>query len=70
MKPIDHVALARWPVERCLEDGMDELGFSHFPVRKYYSITRFLSITQVSRLVLAHRRQGKGKTGEISLRPV
>jgi SRSO17 transposase len=30
-----HVAFARWPVERILEDKKSELGFSHFEVRKY-----------------------------------
>src|SRR5262249_52514563 len=33
-----HVAFARWPVERVLEDKKSELGFSHFEVRKYQAV--------------------------------
>ena len=62
LEPIVHVAFARWPVERCLEDEKDELGLSHFEVRKYDSIMRHLSVTQVSHLFLA--RQTKRLRGE------
>jgi SRSO17 transposase len=48
-----HIAFARWPIERCLEDEKDELGLSHFEVRKYGAIMRHLSVTQVSHLFLA-----------------
>jgi SRSO17 transposase len=51
-EPIVRVAFARWPVERCLEDEKDELGLSHFEARKYDSIMRDLSATQVSHLFL------------------
>ncbi len=64
LEPIVHVAFARWPVERCLEDEKDELGLSHFEVRKYDSIMRHLSVTQVSHLFLA--RQTKRLRGEKS----
>ncbi len=50
-----HVAFARWPIERCLEDEKDELGLSHFEVRKYEAIMRHLSVTQVSHLFLARQ---------------
>ena len=55
LESIVHVAFARWPVERCLEDEKDELGLSHFEVRKYDSIMRHLSVTQVSHLFLARQ---------------
>ena len=54
---IVHVAFARWPVERTLEDEKDELGLSHFEVRKYHSIMRHLSVTQVSHLFLARQTE-------------
>lgn len=52
-----HVAFARWPMERTLEDEKDELGLSHFEVRKYDAILRHLSVTQVSHLFLARQTQ-------------
>ena len=57
-----HVAFARWPMERTLEDEKDELGMSHFEVRKYDAIMRHLAVTQVSHLFLA--RQAKRFRGE------
>jgi SRSO17 transposase len=57
LESIVHVAFARWPVERTLEDQKDELGLSHFEVRKYHSIMRHLSVTQVSHLFLARQTQ-------------
>jgi SRSO17 transposase len=59
-----HVAFARWSMERTLEDEKSELGMSHFEVRKYDSIMRHLSVTQVSHLFLA--RQTKRLRGEKS----
>lgn len=59
-----HVAFARWPIERTLEDEKDELGLSHFEVRKYDAILRHLSVTQVSHLFLA--RQTERLRGEKS----
>jgi SRSO17 transposase len=52
-----HVAFARWPMERCLEDEKDELGLSHFEVRKYDAILRHMSVTQVSHLFLARQTE-------------
>jgi hypothetical protein len=57
LESILHVAFARWPVERTLEDQKDELGLSHFEVRKYHSIMRHLSVTQVSHLFLARQTE-------------
>lgn len=57
-----HVAFARWPIERTLEDEKEELGMSHFEVRKYAAILRHLAVTQVSHLFLA--RQAERLRGE------
>jgi SRSO17 transposase len=57
-----HVAFARWPVERTLQDKKSELGFSHFEVRKYQAVMRHLYISMVSHLFLA--RQTKRLRGE------
>jgi len=57
-----HVAFARWPVERILEDKKSELGLSHFEVRKYQALLRHLYITMVSHLFVA--RQTKRLRGE------
>ncbi len=59
-----HVAFARWPVERILEDKKSELGFSHFEVRKYQAMMRHFYITMVSHLFLA--RQTERLRGEKS----
>jgi SRSO17 transposase len=59
-----HVAFARWPMERTLEDKKDELGLSHFEVRKYDAILRHFAVTQVSHLFLA--RQTERLRGEKS----
>ena len=59
-----HVAFARWPVERSLEDKKSELGFSHFEVRKYQAMMRHFYITMVSHLFLA--RQTERLRGEKS----
>jgi SRSO17 transposase len=64
IESILHVAFARWPIERTLEDQKDELGMSHFEVRKYDAIMRHLSVTQVSHLFVA--RQTKRLRGEKS----
>lgn len=52
-----HVAFARWPMERTLADEKDELGLSHFEVRKDDAIMRQLSVTHVSHLFLARQTQ-------------
>jgi SRSO17 transposase len=57
VEPLLHVAFARWPIERTLQDEKEELGLSHFEVRKYDSILRHLSVTQVSHLFVARQTQ-------------
>lgn len=57
LEAILHVAFARWPIERSLQDAKEELGMSHFEVRKYDAIMRHLSVTQVSHLFLARQTQ-------------
>jgi SRSO17 transposase len=52
-----HVAFARWPVERTLQDKKSELGLSHFEVRKYQAVMRHLYITMASHLFLARQTQ-------------
>lgn len=52
-----HVAFARWPVERVLEDKKSELGFSHFEARKYQAVLRHWYITMVSHLFLARQTE-------------
>jgi len=52
-----HVAFARWPVERTLEDKKSELGLSHFEVRKYQCVMRHLYITLVSHLFVARQTE-------------
>jgi SRSO17 transposase len=57
LEAILHVAFARWPIERTLEDKKDELGLSHFEVRKYDAILRHFAVTQVSHLFLARQTE-------------
>lgn len=52
-----HVAFARWPVERVLEDKKSELGFAHFEVRKYQAVMRHWYISMVSHLFLARQTE-------------
>jgi SRSO17 transposase len=52
-----HVAFARWPIERTLQDKKSELGLSHFEVRKYQALLRHFYITMVSHLFLARQTQ-------------
>jgi SRSO17 transposase len=52
-----HVALARWPVERVLQDKKSELGFSHFEVRNYQAVMRHFYISMVSHLFLARQTE-------------
>jgi SRSO17 transposase len=64
IEPLLHVAFARWPMERTLEDKKDELGMSHFEVRKYHAILRHFTVTQVSHLFTA--REAERLRGEKS----
>lgn len=52
-----HVAFARWPVERILEDKKSDLGMSHFEVRKYQAVMRHFFITLVSHLFLSRQTE-------------
>jgi SRSO17 transposase len=52
-----HVAFARWPVERILEDKKSDLGLSHFEVRKYQAMMRHFFITMVSHLFLSRQTE-------------
>jgi SRSO17 transposase len=57
-----HVAFARWPIERGLEDEKSELGLSHFEVRRYQPLVRHLLLTLVSHLFItreANRLRGE-----------
>jgi len=65
-----HVAFARWPVERTLEDKKSELGFSHFEVRTYQALMRHFYITLVSHLFLARQTQRlRGEKSDAHLEP-
>ena len=67
-----HVAFARWPVERVLEDKKSELGFSHFEVRTYQAVIRHWYISMVSHLFLARqteRLRGEKPTGHVEPSP-
>ena len=55
LEVILHVAFARWPMERCLQDKKSELGLSDFEVRNYQSLCRHFYLTQVSHLFAARQ---------------
>lgn len=57
LETVLHVAFARWPMERTLEDKKSELGLSHFEVRKYQAVLRHLLLSLVSHLFLARQTQ-------------
>jgi len=48
LKTLLYVAFSRWHVERLFEDGKGEVGFDHFEVRNYKSLTRHLILTNLS----------------------
>lgn len=48
LKTLLYVAFSRWHVERLFEDGKGEVGFHHFEVRNYKSLTRHLVLTNLS----------------------
>jgi SRSO17 transposase len=51
------VALSRWRVERCFEDGKGEIGLDHYEGRRYPGLKRHLIISSVSYLFLARTNQ-------------
>ena len=48
LKTLLFVAFSRWHIERLFEDGKGEVGFDHFEVRCYRSLTRHLVLTNLS----------------------
>ena len=65
MTTLLRVAFERWRVERCFEDGKQEIGMDHFEVRRWGSIRRHLVVAMVSLLFLATERERSrgGKDG-------
>lgn len=59
------VAFSRWKVERCFEDGKQEVGLDHYEGRTWQGLIRHLILTSVSYLFLAkvHQEQREKKSG-------
>jgi len=59
------VAFSRWKVERCFEDGKQEVGLNHYEGRTWQGLIRHLILTSVSYLFLAkvHQDERKKKSG-------
>jgi SRSO17 transposase len=56
------VAFSRWRVERCFEDGKQEVGLDQWEGRRWLGLKRHLILTSVSYLFLARiRRQLRGE---------
>jgi SRSO17 transposase len=56
------VAFSRWRVERCFEDGKQELGLDQWEGRRWLGLKRHLILSSVSYLFLARvRRELRGK---------
>jgi SRSO17 transposase len=56
------VAFSRWRVERCFEDGKQEVGLDKWEGRRWLGLKRHLILTSVSYLFLARvRKQLRGK---------
>jgi len=56
------VAFSRWRVERCFEDGKQEVGLDQWEGRRWLGLKRHLILTSVSYLFLARVcRQLRGK---------
>jgi SRSO17 transposase len=50
-------AFSRWRVERCFEDGKDEIGLDHYEGRRYPGLKRHLILSAISYLFLATTNQ-------------
>jgi SRSO17 transposase len=59
------IAFSRWKVERCFEDGKQEVGLDHYEGRTWQGLIRHLILTSVSYLFLAkvHQEQRGEKPG-------
>ncbi len=51
------VAFSRWRVERCFEDGKQEVGLDQWEGRRWLGLKRHLILTSVSYLFLARVRK-------------
>jgi SRSO17 transposase len=51
------VAFSRWRVERCFEDGKDEVGLDHYEGRRYPGLKRHMILSALSYLFLATTNQ-------------
>lgn len=50
------VAFNRWRVERCFQDGKQEVGMGHFEVRSYTGILRHLAVSMASLMFLSREK--------------
>jgi hypothetical protein len=50
-------AFSRWRVERCFEDGKDEVGLGHYEGRCYPGLKRHLILSTISYLFLARTNE-------------
>ena len=55
------VGFSRWHVERCFEDGKDELGMDHYEGRRYPGLKRHLILSAVSYLFLSRVQEELGE---------